>query len=76
MSFSPEELRLLEISDQVEEQLEPQQRKMLHWSDSVQRRIARIGLTEFRRIKAEIARRSAARRRERERQAANHQETT
>lgn len=62
MSFTPEQLRLLQLADQVEDQLTPAERNRLHSAESVRRRIARIGLDEYRRQRRDVVRRWAERR--------------
>lgn len=61
MTFSAEQLRLLEISDQVEDKLSRAELNRLQSAESVRRRIARIGIDEFKRIKREQRQRWLAR---------------
>jgi hypothetical protein len=50
VSFTPEELQLLKLSDAVEDVPTASERNMLHCAESRARRIQRIGLAEYRRI--------------------------
>lgn len=61
MTFTPEELQLLQISDQVEDQLTPAERNRLHSAESVQRRIERIGLEAYKAIRRQHVRNYFAR---------------
>jgi hypothetical protein len=62
MSFTPEQLQLLQISDQVEDQLDARERQLQHAARSKAKRIARIGIEAWRRIRHEALLRYKAKR--------------
>lgn len=59
MTFSPAELRILELSDAIDGK---KTRRQLAYARCIQKKIERIGIVEFRRIKAEQVRQSYQRR--------------
>ncbi len=61
MSFTAEQLRLLQISDQVEDQLTPVERNRLHTAESIRRRIERIGLEAYKAHRRQLVRNFHAR---------------
>jgi hypothetical protein len=60
-TFTADELRQLQISDQVEDQLTPAERNRLHSAESVRRRIERIGLEAYQAIRRQHVRNYYAR---------------